>query len=69
MNHVVRKLRQAFPYRQKKGIKPKQTNKKTENEESESDEDSETEFFAKKTRRKLKGKSQIVELPRVSLNA
>ncbi|XP_033224203.1 probable ATP-dependent RNA helicase kurz [Belonocnema kinseyi] len=69
VNHVVRKLRKAFPFRKKKGIRPKETDKKAENVEAESDQDSDTEFFARRSRRKLKGKSQVVELPRISLNA
>lgn len=69
MNHVVRKLRKAFPYRKKKGMRPKETDKKAENIEAESDQDSDTEFFPIKSGKKLKGKSQVVELPRISLNA
>ena len=69
VNYVVRKLRKAFPYRKKKGINPKEIKKNIENEEGESDQNSDNEFFALKSPKKLKGKLKSVELPRVNLNA
>lgn len=79
VNHVVQKLRKAFPYKEKKGKKKKRkekkkeekneiNSKKTETEGSENDVNSDDEFFSVKSRRSLKKKSKTKELPRVDLN-
>ncbi|XP_051163184.1 probable ATP-dependent RNA helicase kurz [Leptopilina boulardi] len=66
VNHVVQKLRKAFPYKEKKGKMKKR--KETKIEESENEANSDEEFFSVKSRKTLKKKLSGKELPRVDLN-
>lgn len=79
VNTVVRQLRKAFPFRQKKwakGVKGKSkkngsrknANEKEEEKDDESDANSEDEFFAKGSKNKRKKIPKPLKLPEVDLD-